>query len=389
MTDEPPVEPSKSTPAKKAPAKKAAAKSAPAKKAAAKTAPAKKAAAKKGPAKKAAAKKAAPVGTPRSTILNRIHELEERIAADAPIAATPRSRPARPQPAASTTPEVAPEAAEQPSPAPDEPRAEQAEAPLPPPVVKAPPAVKAAPAPRMPAEKPAKEPKPAKPAPAARPVVVVDEAAPVATEQRVKQPTRVVPVPIAEGSAVRGNRVLAALIVLLLAAAAGMGAAAAVKDRPSTWRSESVVKLNPASSPGPDAQSAVVTRLVKRAQTPGFAGLTAASAGVPASELREYAEARRDGADRLVVEVQARSANGATRLAESAGRQLLLTLATDQAVVSDPERRLTAAVTTPATEAVKEKPTDRQAWLAGGLAALAVLLVGLVIVLLMTSKPRR
>jgi hypothetical protein len=389
MTDETPgTAPAKKAPAKKAPAKKAAkapAKKAPAKKAPAKKAPAKKATkapAKKAPAKKASAKKAAAdtVATPRALILNRLQELEERIAAEgttppprrvtpAPVEAEAATPPAEPvEPAAPAAPEPAPVAV-----AADELAEPAAPAPVETPVKKAPAKPKA--------DKPVKAPKT---------VAVVDEPAkPKADPKppvRAAEPTRVVPVPVAGSSAVRLNRVLAGLVVLLLAVAAGLGAAAAVKDRPSTWSSQSVVSITSPTSPGPDSESTVVDRVLKRVHSAGFAGLTAASAGVRSSELRDYADARRDGAGKVVVEVRAKTADGATKLAESAGRQLLLTLATDQAVVSDSDRRVTGTVQTPATKAVHEKPTDRQAWLAGGLAALAVLLVGVVIVVLMTTR---
>jgi hypothetical protein len=361
MTDEPPVTqasespaPAAKAPAKKAPAKKVAAKKAPAKKAPAKKAPAKKAPAKKAPAKKAPAKKApakkapakkapakkATSGMPRASILNRIHELEERIAADAPVSPRPAREPV-------------------------------AQAPEPP----------AAPKPRP----VRREPKPV-------PVVVeapVVEAPPAEhTIVPVEQPTVAVPLPRAERSAVRVNRLIAGLVVLLLALAAGAGAAAAVQDRPATWRAEQVVDLTAPSTPGPDNEQTVLTRLDQKVRTPGFAGLTAASAGVSSKQLREYVTTKRSGGD-LVLVVRAAGSAAATALAQSAGRQLLLTLAADQAAVTDAHQRYTAQVTAAPSAPVREKPTDRQGWLAGVLAGFAVLLVGAVAIVLMTTSGSR
>ena len=382
MTDEPPATkaPATKAPAKKAPAKKgpakSAAKKAPAKKAPAKKAPAKKAPAKKAPAKKAAAKKApakkagakrtaakpAAIGTPRASILNRLHELEERIAADGPVAGAAHPHVDVPEPAP-----LAEEVAHEPPADPVEPVE---------PVVPVVPV----------ADKPKRE----RRAPKVVPVVTEEpapepEPAPVAHEVEV---TRVVPLARTEGSAVRGARVLAGLIVLLLAVAAGLGVAAAVKDRPATWRSEQAVDVTSPTTPGPDPEAAVLTRAIATAHTAGFAALAVATAGVPASQLREFPTARA-GSGGAVVTVRAATADAAARLAQAAGRQLQLVIATDQATLPDPATRLSAQLTQQPTRPVKVKPTDAEAALAGGLAGLAVLVLGAVAYALMTRQDGR
>lgn len=377
MTDEPPaVEAVKQAPAKKAPAKKAA-KKVPAKKAPAKKAPAKKAAAKKSPAKKAAATKAS--GTPRSSILNRIAELEERIAADGPLPTGPAPRTRRPLP---VVPPPPPEPEPEPAPAPAEPVAETEPEAAP---VATPEAVEPAAAPTP---KPKATPKPKPVRRETKPVPVVD-AAESAPAPVVPEPTRVAPVPRTEPSAVRGNRVLAGLIVLLLSVAAALGAAAAVKDRPATWRSEQSVALHCTAPCDSSGEQAVVDRVAAKVPGSGFAGLAAASAGVPASQLRAYVSVTRKGTEQLVLVVRAKTAAAAQKLADSAGRQLLLTLAVDQATVSDGNKRVLGAVTGSATQPVREKPTDKQTWVTGLLAGLAVLLVGAVLLALMTGDRTR
>lgn len=392
MSDESPVEPAK--PAKKAPAKKAPAKKAPAKKAPAKRAPAKKAAAKRAPAKRSTG------GTPRVSILNRIHELEERIAADAPVSSPP---PRRRRASAPVAPPIAPM---EPTPQPPEPfepvvPVEHLEPQIAP--------VVEAEAPQ-PIPKPAKEPKAPRAEKVPRgvktvrvtstaPVVVELDGADEATGESlavaavphesvpVEPITRVVPVPIAEDSGIRTARIVAGLIVLLLALAAGLGSAAVVKNRPATWQSQTVVTL---TTPAGTDEDAVVDRLAKKVDTSGFAGLTAAAAGVRTSDVRELAKARRGGSGEVVVDLRASTADQAVKLAAAAGPQLLLTLATDQALLGDPDKRVTGAVTTAATSPERVKPTDQQAWLVGGLAGLAVLLIGVVAFLLMTtSTPRK
>jgi len=346
--------------AKKAPAKKAATKKAPAKKAATKKAPAKKAPAKKAPAKKAA--QAQPTEA-RTAIFDRIHELEERIAADAPL--PPRQRPK-------------------------------------PPPAKKPPTKRPAPAARSITFDPSAPPEPAVSPP---PVVAVDPVAldpaiapvvpvPLVPEASLVDPlptapvesTVVVPVQRAEAPAV--PKALVALIVLLLMAAAGMVAAAAVKDRPSTWRSEAVVSITPSTAAAEEDTADKTKEYAETVESEGFAGLTVALVGLSDENLRELFEARTADSE-VTIEVRADTADHAAILAEAASRQLVTTVRDDQQSIVDPTERLDAVIEQATERAVREEPTDRQAWLAGGLAALAMLLLGGIVVLLASTSRSR
>jgi hypothetical protein len=323
------------------------ARKAPAKKAAAKKAPGKKAAAKKAPAKKAAAKKAAP----RATIMNRISELEERFATEAP--------------------------------------------PVPEPIAVAPPVPELAPEVSL---------RPAKRTPA--PIAVLPEVAPP-TAALPPLPRTVPPPPAADaltdaasgdGPAVRRRsagapsglvRTMMIGLAVLLAIAAGLGAAAYVKDRPATWRSESVVALTAPSVGGGTEETGVARRrYVTLVHSSGFTGGAAALSNVPADRVRALISAREGQPGEVVLIARATTADDAARLAEGASRQLALTVLEDQRTLLDPAQRIGTQVLRPTSHAVRESPRDRSVLLAGLLGFLDILLVALMVGLFGT-RPRR
>jgi hypothetical protein len=327
----------------------AAASTAPAKKAPARKAPAKKAAAKKAPAKRAAKRPA-----PRATIMNRIQELEERMSGE-PVEEAP------PAPLI-TKPRMA-------EPAPEEPADEtQAIAVAPAiPVLEAPVVLPEPPPPALPPALPRANPR--------SDLVVSDEAV---VRQRSSH----------ERSGL--DRVLAVLLVLLLSAAAGLGTAAFVRNRPSTWHAEAVVAITPPSSgSATESTSDAAVRYVKTAETTDFASDAAALGGVPGEQVKGEFKAREGKAGEVVVDTRAPDGDTAAMLAEAASRQLVLEVLKDQAERADASSRLGAKVVVPTTHPTRLQPTDRSVLLGGVLAAVDIMLVAVMVGILLQRPSRR
>lgn len=346
----------------------------------------------------------------------RLKQLEDRIATEPP--ARPRRR-TPPKPSAPLVlPEVDDERLGGAPAATDEPEAEAplvetleepVVAPLPEPAAdpaaeEAPVApVKKAPVKRAAAKKvaPAKTPaaaRPVKKAPAKRPSLAA--ATPAATPWPVREtltppaaPTRPAAVPapsvpapapatpLAAPPRERDGlvRALVVLAVLLLAVAAGLGAAALVEHRDSSYRAGVVVKL----SPGPDPQapiedslSAGVTKYAGLAASHAFTVNAAQRAGVASSDVQGDVQAAPSGSDAVSLTVKASSAAATRKLAQGAGDALVeavnLQEAADQTSAGD---RLSAAVDATPPSATKTAPKARDAWVAGLLGAGAVLVL--------------
>ncbi|MFN2538558.1 MAG: hypothetical protein ABR549_10465 [Mycobacteriales bacterium] len=331
-------------------------------------------------------------------LMARLKELESRVSADAP-APEPPPTPEAGEPVTepvTATPEVAAPVAATPA----KPPTKAAAVPLATPVKKAPakkaPAKKAAKAPatkRTPPKKVAVPdlgstpatpwpvsqaplPLPAEPRPAAVPPPVP---AVVATETTV---------PAREGDGLL--RFLVMLAVLLLAAAAGLGAAAFVEHRDTSYRAVLVVQLTPGPDPAGSVEDAIaqgVTRYVSQASAPTFTETAARRADVAGSDVKGDVMAKQRGTDQVELEVRASTAAQAKTLAAGAGDALVELVNLDQ-VVSQPSAgdRLSAAVIGEPERIGKAAPKDRDAWIAGALAAGAVLVLAAVAAVLRVSR---
>jgi hypothetical protein len=185
-----------------------------------------------------------------------------------------------------------------------------------------------------------------------------------------------------------GLKVAVLLVLLLLAGAAGSGAAAAIEARPATWESTAVVQLTPGDAPSktPDLPAAVARYRGKAAKS-SFTELSAFKAGLISAQVRENVLSRAVGSDQIQLVVRAATAPAASELAAAAAQNLLETVTSDQGLeVPAKGDRVRATVTALNGSAVRVKPTDRDAAIAGGLGAAAVLLIGAVVLLLRPGK---
>lgn len=228
---------------------------------------------------------------------------------------------------------------------------------------------------------------PARPAPAA-PVPAIVQALRTPTGPAIERPVPPWSEPLAaptRGTVVpparrrrKALRAAVLLIVLLLTAAAGLGAAAVVKTRPHTWQAATVVTLQPASL-GTDAAavSAAVERYRTRVGTQDFTTLAALRTNLPAGTVREQLAGLAVGPDSIRLVARAATHDHAVRLADSAGQTLASTITSDQNGVTGDSNRVSATYGGAARSATLLAPTDRDAYLAGGLAAGAVLVLSL------------
>jgi hypothetical protein len=230
--------------------------------------------------------------------------------------------------------------------------------------------------------------------PTAPPAVEAPTAAPAkpksrkagVTEAQAEPPSDVTVVPASSFGA--GLKLAVALIVLLLAGAAGVGAAAAVESRPATWESTALVQLTPGAAPSktPDLSVAVVRYRGKVANS-SFTALSAFKAGVTNSHVRDSIASRSVGGDELRLVAHGSTAQAASALAAAAAQNLVETVTSDQQLEAPAKGdRLRATVAALDGSAVRVQPTDRDAALAGALAAGAVLLISAVGYLLRRGK---
>jgi hypothetical protein len=174
-------------------------------------------------------------------------------------------------------------------------------------------------------------------------------------------------------------RFLVALAVLLLAAAAGLGAAALVEHRDSAYRAEVVVQLSPGPDPAGSVDEAVasgVSNYVSKASSHDFTLTAARRAGVSTSAVQGDIVGKARGKNQVELDVLAETAAEARTLAVGAGDALSELVNEDQAVNEpSPGDRLSAAVQGDPAPSVKTAPDDSDAWIAGALAAGAVLVL--------------
>ena len=186
------------------------------------------------------------------------------------------------------------------------------------------------------------------------------------------------------------DRVLAVILVLLLSVAAGLGTAAFVRNRPSTWHAQAVVAITPpASGTATESTSDAAVRYVKTAETTEFASDAAVLGGIPGEQVKGEFKAHEGKAGEVVVDARAINADVAAALAEAASRQLVLEVLTDQAERADASSRMGAKVLVPTTEASRLQPTDRSILLGGTLAAVDILLVAVMLGILLQRPSRR
>jgi hypothetical protein len=185
-----------------------------------------------------------------------------------------------------------------------------------------------------------------------------------------------------------GLKLAVLLIVLLLAGAVGSGAAAVVEARPATWESTAVIKLMPGDAPSktPDLTVAVVRYRGKVANS-SFTALSVFKAGLTSTQVRDNIGSRSVGSDELRLVAHGTTAQTAAALAAAAAENLVEIVTSDQQLEASAKGdQLRATVAGLDGSAVRVKPTDRDAALAGGLAAGAVLLIGAVSYLLRRGK---
>ncbi|MBA2323597.1 MAG: hypothetical protein H0V92_06145 [Pseudonocardiales bacterium] len=341
----------------------AAPRTAPAKKAPTKKAPAKKAAAKKAAAKKGPAKRAVKKAAPRATIMNRIQELEERMATE-PVGQSSRPAVARPKVAPRQAPAEAGRGASEPD------SVAVGEEPVVP-VLDTPAVLPPVAAPVLPPSLPRANPR-------------SDLTAVTRTTVDHGEPVR------QQGDRSLVVRAMLVALVVLLSLAAGLTVAAIVKNMDSTWRAKSVVAITPpASGTAPESTGDAAARYIKTAETTEFAVAAAQLGGIPGEQVRGELKAHEGKAGEVVLDARAINADVAAALAEAASRQLTIEIFEDQAKRTDPPSRLGARILVPTSEAVRLQPTERAALLGGTLAAVNVLLIAVLLVIVVQRPSRR
>ena len=111
-------------------------------------------------------------------------------------------------------------------------------------------------------------------------------------------------------------------------------------------------------------------------KVPGLTAPAVSGMGIPEEDVRGTFEAANPEPDVIGVVVHAAHSNQAALLAGAAASELMKAVAEgERTTVSAPADRLTAVITGTVTKPERTRPDDLVAALAGGLAALAVLLV--------------
>lgn len=219
-------------------------------------------------------------------------------------------------------------------------------------------------------------------APPAAPAPVVPPAAPVAAVA-----------PAAEAPS-KGDdgllRFLIMLAVLLLAAAAGLGAAAFVEHRDTSYRAEVLVQLAPGPDPAApvaDALAQGVERYASQTSAHPFTATAVRRAGLSPSASKGDVVGKAHGTNQVELVVLAATAQEARTFATGAGDALVELVNLDQVVSqASPGDRLSAAVIGEPQGVTKAAPKDRDAWIAAVLAAAAVLVLAGVATLLRLTR---
>jgi hypothetical protein len=185
-------------------------------------------------------------------------------------------------------------------------------------------------------------------------------------------------------------RFLVTVAVLLLAAAAGLGAAAFVEHRDSTYRSSVVVRLDPGPAPvlaTGQTLSAGGTTYLRLAATHEFTLNAATRAGLAISDVQGDVQTYQRAPRQIELDVFAKTGKEAQALATGAGDAFIdLVNLNEAATQTSAGDRLLAAVVAPPEGVSKTAPKDRDAWIAGGLAAGAVLVLAGVTALLRRTR---
>ena len=211
------------------------------------------------------------------------------------------------------------------------------------------------------------------PAPPSRPAAVPPPPTPAPAAPVVAAPPRA---PRERDGVVR---FLVALAVLLLAAAAGLGAAALVEHRDSTYKAGTVVRLAPGPDPTAPIDQTIATGVSKYADlaaTHAFTLNAAQRAGLTGSALQGDVQAAQSGTDSVALTVFASTSKQARALAAAAGDGLVEAV-NIQETVDQPSAgdRLAAAVVGDPSPASKTAPKTSSAWIAALLAGGAVLVL--------------
>jgi hypothetical protein len=185
-------------------------------------------------------------------------------------------------------------------------------------------------------------------------------------------------------------RFLVTVAVLLLAAAAGLGAAAFVEHRDSTYRSSVVVRLDPGPAPAlatGQTLSAGGTTYLRLAATHEFTVTAATRAGLATSDVQGDVQTHQRAPRQIELDVFAKTGKEAQALATGAGDAFIdLVNLNEAATQTSAGDRLLAAVVAPPEAVSKTAPKDRDAWIAGGLAAGVVLVLAGVTALLTRTR---
>jgi len=172
-------------------------------------------------------------------------------------------------------------------------------------------------------------------------------------------------------------RALVALTVLLLAAAAGLGTAALVEHRDTSYRTTAVVRIGPGFQPTQPTGLLIGLGVRKYAELAATHAFTADAAKRAATHATGDVTTAPLSADEIVLTVASDTAKHARALAAGAGDALVeavnLTEAVDQPSAGD---RLLANVETSPAAVSRHAPDSTRVWLLGLAAAAGVLVLG-------------
>jgi hypothetical protein len=224
--------------------------------------------------------------------------------------------------------------------------------------------------------------------PATTPWPVAQRPVPPKTPRAAAVPPVVPADPVPEPARERDGvtRFLVTVAVLVLAAAAGLGTAAFVEHRDRTYRASVVVRLDPGPAPvlaTDQTLSAGGTTYLRLAATHEFTLSAATRAGLATSVVKGDVQTHQRAPRQIELDAFAKTGKEAEALATGAGDAFIeLVNLNEAATQTSAGDRLLAAVVAPPEGVSKTAPKDRDAWIAGGLAAGVVLVLAGVTALL-------
>jgi hypothetical protein len=185
------------------------------------------------------------------------------------------------------------------------------------------------------------------------------------------------PSPARPGQPTRSRALGAAsvLVVLLLAVAAGLGTAALVLKRTPTFEARTVVQLVPVGTASQDVLRAAVATYEQQLAGRDLTGDASASVGVRRNELRGTVRVQTAGPDKIRLIVRARSAGDAEAVARAAGTALVELVVVDQIKTAATPEDTLSATAVGGSVADRVKPSNTEAGIAAGLAAVVVLVL--------------